>query len=226
MIKKDRKSVVFDWDGVVIDSSRLHEKSWEWMADEYALVLPEGHFRRGFGMKNERIIPEVLGWATDIHEIRELAARKETRYRELVMEEGLEPLPGVGPWLERLNAGGISCAIASSTDRANIDCVLERIGFGRFFKAIVSGDEVRHGKPAPDIFQKAAAKLGGLPSIVFEDALVGIEAAHRAGMAVVAVTTTHPAHELGAAEKVVARLDDLTLDEAQSLALTGWRATA
>lgn len=208
---------LFDWDGVVIDSSALHEKSWEWMGHTFGLPLPEGHFRRGFGMKNERIIPDVLGWATERDQINSLAAHKETRYRELVLEEGLEPLPGVAVWIERLYTAGIPCAIASSTDRANIDCVLDRIGLRRFFTAIVSGDEVEHGKPAPDIFLKAAAKLGSLPALVFEDALVGIEAAHRAGMAVVAVTTTHPARDLTHAERVVDRLDELTVASAASL---------
>lgn len=211
---------LFDWDGVVIDSSRLHEKSWEWMAGEFDLPLPEGHFTRGFGMKNERIIPEVLGWAKERAHINDLAARKELRYRELVMEEGLDPLPGVAAWLQLLRDAGVPCAIASSTDRANIDCVLDRIGLRAYFIAIVSGDEVEHGKPAPDIFLKAAAKLGGLPSLVFEDALVGIEAAHRANMKVVAVTTTHPAEELTAADKIVTRLDELTVQEAGRLALS------
>ena len=219
MSKKTEWCALFDWDGVVIDSSRLHEKSWEWMSATHGLPLPDGHFRRGFGMKNERIIPEVLGWAHEREHIADLASRKELRYRELVMEEGLAPLPGVSEWIERLHDAGVPISIASSTDRANIDCVLDVIGLRRFFHAIVSGDEVEHGKPAPDIFLKAAAKLGGLPALVFEDALVGIEAAHRANMAVVAVTTTHPAHELSMADLVVERLDSLTVEQAGQLAL-------
>jgi len=224
MNEKSDWCALFDWDGVVIDSSRLHEKSWEWMAAEFGLPLPEGHFRRGFGMKNERIIPEVLGWASDRDHINDLAAKKEKRYRELVVDDGIESLPGVAAWIEQLYDEGVPISIASSTDRANIDCVLDCIGLRRFFTAIVSGDEVEHGKPAPDIFLKAAAKLGGLRSLVFEDALVGIEAAHRAGMAVVAVTTTHPADELDAADHVVDRLDALTVEFARSLALRGRRA--
>lgn len=211
---------LFDWDGVVIDSSLLHEKSWDWMAKEFDLPLPPGHFQRGFGMKNERIIPEVLGWANERNQINDLAARKELRYRELVVEEGIQPLPGVVAWIERLHAAGIPCSIASSSVRINIDCVLDQIGLRNFFSAIVSGDEVEHGKPAPDIFQKAAGKLGNLPALVFEDALVGIDAAHRAKMKVVAVTTTHPANELKTADKVVDRLDQLTIAEAEQLAMS------
>ena len=83
--------------------------------------LPEGHFKRGFGRKNEFIIPELLRWATEPAEIRRLSLRKEALYRELVAEWGLEPLPGVRTWLERLRAAGVPCAIGSSTHRANID---------------------------------------------------------------------------------------------------------
>lgn len=173
---------------------------------------------RGFGMKSEKIIAEVLGWSDQVDRIRELSDYKEERYRNLVAQGGLMPLPGITSWLERLHEAGIPCAIASSTERANIDVVLEGCDLRRFFSAIVAGDEVRQGKPAPDIFLAAAARLGMVRGLVFEDALVGIEAAHRAGMAVVAVTTTHAADALSAADRVVDRLDRLTVTEAARLA--------
>lgn len=216
-------SVLFDWDGVVVDSSRMHEKSWEILAAELNLPLPEGHFRRGFGMKNERVIPEVLGWAHEPEKVRMIAERKEACYREIALAEGLEPMAGVREILKRLHEAGVPCAIASSTPRANIDFILERMGIHIYFSAITTGDQVPHGKPAPDIFLHAAKQLGGLTALVFEDSLVGIEAGKRAGMAVVAVTTTHPAHELGTADKIVNRLDELSVEEARTLALTGRR---
>jgi len=219
-------SALFDWDGVIVDSSKLHEKSWEIMAAEFNLPLPEGHFRRGFGMKNERVIPEVLGWAHEPEKIRFFAERKEACYRELALKEGLDPLPGLVEWLDRLHAAGIPCAIASSTPRANIDFILGRIGLDRYFRAITSGDQVQLGKPAPDIFLHAAKQVGERPSLVFEDALVGIEAGHRAGFSVVAVTTTHPAHELTSADHVVDRLDELTLEQAEHFARNGHQPAA
>lgn len=214
--------VLFDWDGVVVDSSRMHEKSWELLAVALGLPLPEGHFRRGFGMKNERVIPEVLGWARadEPETIRHIAERKEACYRDIALAEGLGPMPGVREMLQRLHDAGVPCAIASSTPRINIDFILERMGLHIFFRAVTTGDQVTHGKPAPDIFLHAARQLGGRPALVFEDALVGIEAARRAGMRVVAVTTTHPAHELTAADKVVNRLDELSLKEARALAMS------
>ncbi|MGA1529565.1 MAG: HAD family hydrolase [Kiritimatiellia bacterium] len=220
MMTKDADwCVLFDWDGVVVDSSKLHEQSWEVMAAEYGLTLPEGHFIRGFGMKNERVIPEVLGWTDDPEKIQFYAQRKEAVYRELALAAGLGPLPGVREILQALQAAGVPCSIASSTPRVNIDFILGRMGLDVYFDAITTGDQVQHGKPAPDIFLHAAGQLGGRPALVFEDALVGIEAGKRAGMAVVAVTTTHPAHELGTADRVVNRLDELSLEEARRLAL-------
>jgi HAD superfamily hydrolase (TIGR01509 family) len=202
---------LFDWDGVVIDSSSSHEESWERLAKEVRLPLPEGHFKKGFGRKNEFIIPQLLEWTTDVAEIERLSLRKEALYREVVAERGLEPLPGVRVWLERLRAAGVPCAIGSSTHRANIDLSLGIIGLGEFFTGIVTAEDVSHGKPHPEVFLTAAARIDRPASrcVVFEDAFVGIEAAKAGGMKVVAVATTHPLVELGAADLAVSRLDEL-----------------
>jgi beta-phosphoglucomutase family hydrolase len=202
---------IFDWDGVIIDSSRQHEESWDRLAREIGKPLPEGHFKAGFGRKNEFIIPHILGWEQDPAEVRRLSLRKEELYREIVLEKGLEPLPGVRTWLDRLAAAGIPCAIGSSTHRKNIEVSLDVLGLRGFFREIVSAEDVSHGKPDPEVFLKAAAKIGMAPDrcVVFEDAHVGIEAAHRAGMRVIAVATTNPLHDLAKADKAVTRLDEL-----------------
>lgn len=202
---------LFDWDGVVIDSSRHHEESWERLARELAKPLPPGHFKAGFGRKNEFIISNLLQWTTDVDEVRRISLRKEALYREVVAEWGLEPLPGVRVWLERLRAAGVPCAIGSSTHRANIDLSLGLIGLGEFFSGIVTAEDVSHGKPDPEVFVKAAQSIGREPArcVVFEDAHVGIEAGRAGGMKVIGVATTHPASELGVADRVVHRLDEL-----------------
>jgi beta-phosphoglucomutase-like phosphatase (HAD superfamily) len=104
---------IFDWDGVIIDSSRQHDESWDRLAAEVGKPLPEGHFKAGFGRKNEFIIPNILKWADDPAKVRELSLRKEALYRDIVVERGLEPLPGVRAWLERLAAAGIPSAVGS-----------------------------------------------------------------------------------------------------------------
>jgi beta-phosphoglucomutase family hydrolase len=214
---------IFDWDGVIIDSSALHEESWNVLAAREGLPLPPGHFKRGFGMKNEVIIPTVLGWSQEAAEIDRLAREKERTYRELVKEHGIDPVPGVVGWLRTLKGAKVPTAIGSSTHRKNIDCVLDRIRLGEYFDVIVSGDQVTQGKPAPDIFLSAAEQLQAPPNrcVVFEDAHVGIEAALAAGMKVVGVATTHPADSLEGAHRVVQRLDELTLEGMQALAGMG-----
>jgi beta-phosphoglucomutase family hydrolase len=191
------RAVIFDWDGVVVDSSAHHERSWEILAARRGLPLPADHFKRGFGKKNNVIIPD-LGWATEPAQVDALAHEKEEIYRSLVREKGIEPLPGVRDLLAELRAAGVPRAIGSSTERANLDCLLDMMGLRLFFNVIVSGEEVVHGKPDPSIFLLAAERLGVAPAdcVVIEDALVGIEAARRAGMAVLAVATTEPLEAL------------------------------
>lgn len=210
---------IFDWDGVIIDSGKLHARSWQLLAAELGQVVASDSFMRGFGMKSARIIEEIHHWAKEPAEIARLTNRKEALYRELVGQGDIAPLPGVVEWLHRLRDAAIPCAIASSTQRQNIEVVLHRIGLEKAFVEIISAEDVVHGKPNPEVFEKAAARLGVTParSIVFEDAHVGIEAAHAAGMKVVAVATTHPLDQLLAADLVVRRLDELTVEQVTAL---------
>jgi HAD superfamily hydrolase (TIGR01509 family) len=204
---------IFDWDGVIINSAAHHEASWERLSKECGKSLPENHFKRGFGMKNEVIIPELLGWTTVPVEIRILSLRKEAIYREIVLEQGMTPLPGVEIWLRSLREAGIPCIIASSTHRENITTTLEVLGLNEFFTDIVSAEDVTRGKPDPEVFLAAAKKIGveSAGAVVFEDALVGIQAAQSAGMRVVAVATTEPKEKLSHANWVVDRLDELSV---------------
>jgi HAD superfamily hydrolase (TIGR01509 family) len=211
---------IFDWDGVIIDSSRQHEESWERLAAEEGRTLPAGHFKEGFGKKNEWIIPNLLRWSDEPGEVHRLSLRKEALYRVIVLERGLEALPGVREFLERLRVAGVPCCIGSSTHRENIAAIIHVLGFEGFFAGMVTAEDVTHGKPHPDVFLKAAAKIGRAPAscVVFEDAFAGLEAAHAGGMKAVAVATTHPAERLaGRAHRVVHRLDELTVADLAQL---------
>jgi beta-phosphoglucomutase family hydrolase len=212
MAGSNKRGAIFDWDGVIINSAEHHRMSWDRLAAETGYVLPEGHFERGFGMKNEVIIPELLGWTTEPAEIQKLSLRKEAIWREVVRETGIKPLPGVEPWLAALEGEGIPCVIASSTHRENITTTLEVLGLGRFFAAIVAAEDVKRGKPDPEVFLTAARQIEVMPrgAVVFEDALVGIAAARAAKMRVVAVVTTNSREALHEADWVVDRLDELS----------------
>lgn len=210
---------IFDWDGVIIDSAALHEQSWHRLAGELNTTIAPGSFKRGFGMKSARIIEEIHRWSADAAEIARLTNRKEALYREIVAQAEIAPLPGVVEWLHRLREAQIPCAVASSTQRLNIDIVLQRLGLENAFATIISAEDVTHGKPHPGVFEKAADRLGVSRErcVVFEDAHVGIEAAHAAGMKVVAVTTTHPAGQLADADLVVRQLGELTVEQVARL---------
>lgn len=189
---------LFDWDGVVIDSSKAHEESWDMLGVEEGKSLPEGHFKKGFGRKNQVIIPEILGWTTDPEEIERLGNRKEELYREIVAEKGVDRIPGIEAFLQSLNDAGIACAVGSSTPRKNVETILEMVGFGPYFQTIVCAEDVTQGKPNPEVFLTGASRLGIAPAqcAVFEDAYAGLEAAKAGGMKAIALSTTHPASAL------------------------------
>lgn len=197
---------LFDWDGVVIDSHAQHEESWALLAQEIGTPLPEGFFKKTFGMRNQSImplwLPHLEGKAA---EIQAMGDRKEELYREILRRDGIEALPGVKDFLKAARAAGIPASVGSSTPRKNIDTVIEMAGLDGLFDAIVSADDVTRGKPDPEVFLKGAERLQRQPSrcVVFEDAFVGIEAGKSGGMKVVAIATTHPIDKLTLADIAV-----------------------
>lgn len=212
--------VLFDWDGVIIDSSRQHEESWERLAREEGRPLPAGHFKAGFGKKNDVIIPKILGWTDSPEDVARLSRRKEALYREVVLECGVTVLPGVQEFLAQLRAAGVPCCIGSSTERENILTICARTGLAEWFADLVAAEDVTHGKPHPEVFLRAAARIAREPRwcVVFEDAFSGLEAARAGGMKVIGVATTHPAEALRPhCDRVINRLDELAVDDLLTL---------
>lgn len=211
----DLMGVIFDWDGVIIDSHYQHERSWFRLAEELGQALTREEFKKTFGMRNQTIIPHHFRWAApeDTVRIEMLGDRKEEYYREILKEEGIEPLPGVVELLSELKAAGIPCAVGSSTPRKNLDVIMEITGLSGYFQAVATAEDVTRGKPEPDVFLAAARKISREPAhcLVFEDAHVGIEAARRAGMKVIGVATTHAPESLSNANHVVHRLTEVNL---------------
>lgn len=218
-----RWAAVFDWDGVILDSSRHHEESWERLAREIGKTLPTGHFRRGFGRRNLEIMRDMLGWSQNPREIHQWSHRKEELYREVVRTWGIDPLPGVKTWLVRLAEAGVPCGIGSSTEAQNVRLGLATLGLEEFFQTAVTAEDVHWGKPAPDVFLEVSRRLqvAAPHCVVFEDAPAGVEAGRAAGMKVVGVTTTHPGGHLEGVYREVSRLDELTVAE-----VGGWFGVA
>ena len=214
--------VIFDWDGVIIDSHNQHELSWQRLAEEYNKDLPNNFFKETFGMRNESIIPKFFNnWinTNDSTEVKILADRKEEIYRQIITQNGITPLEGVKELLASLKSQNIRCSIGSSTPIKNIETVINIIGLTNYFDAITAAEDVSNGKPDPEVFLKASKKIGIAPEncIVFEDAHVGIQAAIAAGMKVVAVATTHGIDQLSKAHLAVKSLEKIKVDELYKL---------
>jgi HAD superfamily hydrolase (TIGR01509 family) len=202
------RAVLFDLDGVIVDSRDQHMAAWETWAREHAPDAPEGYFLRSFGLRNDTIIGALLEGASPA-DIDRLSDEKESLFRAAV-RGALAPLPGVVGLIDALEDAGIPRAIVTSTPRLNLDLVLEELGLTGRFGALVAAEDVSRGKPDPEGFLIAAQRLdlAAERCVVIEDAPAGIEAARAAGMLAIAVTTTRPAADLAAADLVVDSLAD------------------
>jgi len=182
-------AVLWDLDGTLVDSEEFHWQSWRDTMAEEGVKVTRAQFVETFGLRNDEILPRWLGEAATAADIARVSSAKEVLYRKLVRAAGLKPLPGAAEWVRKLGDLGWRQAIGSSAPRENIDVVLEALGLAACFDAIVSGEDVTAGKPDPQVFLKAALKLGFPPHhcVVVEDSAAGVEAARRAGMSSIGV---------------------------------------
>jgi beta-phosphoglucomutase len=208
------KAIIWDMDGVVADTGEAHFAAWQGLFAERGATITWEQFASTFGMANPPILRQWLGEGTSPALIRELGNYKEELFRRSVRGR-VRLLPGVVDWLKRGQARGYRQVIASSAEMANIVAVVEELQIGNYFEALVAGAFLPRSKPDPEIFLNAAASVGAGPadSLVIEDGIVGVEAARRAGMRCIAVTTTHPAEKLAGADLVV---PDLTVLDAEA----------
>lgn len=216
-------AIIWDVDGTLVDTAEQHFRAWVQLAAEIAKPFTRADFAATFGKRNPEILRQLFDPQADDAKCSRLGERKEDLYRASVREEGTQLLPGVAKLLKEFAAAGWPQAVGSSAPPGNLDLLLEITGIRRFFRAIVSGDDVRQGKPHPEVFLTAAAKLGVEPNrcVVFEDAVAGVEAAHAGGMKCVAVTFVghHPADRLRAAgaDLVVESLETLGVEQVAAL---------
>lgn len=212
------QAVIWDLDGVIIDSGESHLKSWHRLAQEEHLPFTDEQFWSTFGWRNDAIIPHI--WNVQSPErVKELADRKEAYFREIARAT-IGPLPGSIELLSALRDAGYPQALATSTPIENITMIKEVLGLERFINVFVPGETVPRGKPAPDIFLKAARELGIEPAkcLVIEDAVAGVEAAHAGGMRCIAVAGERDLPGLRAADLMVKDLTQVSLHTIQELA--------
>jgi len=204
-----QKGVIWDMDGVLVDTGEFHYLSWVATLKDYDIPLSFELFRSTFGMNNTGVLTAVLGRPPEASFLAEVADRKEAAFRDAVRGR-IQPMPGVVAWLSQFQAWGFHQAVASSAPAANITTIMESTHLATYFDVCLSGVDLPP-KPSPDLFLKAAAAIGAAPAncIVMEDAVVGVQAAKSAGMACIAVLTTNTAAALQKADIITPRLDQL-----------------
>jgi beta-phosphoglucomutase len=205
-----RVGVIFDMDGVLVDSYAPHLQSWRKLAEEIGAVISEAQFARTFGRTSREIIQETFG-VRDPEGVRRLDDRKEEIYRDII-RHAVPAMPGATEAVRRLHAAGFRIAVGSSGPPENVELVCAELDLNPCLSAKITGGDVQRGKPDPQVFQLAGARLGVEPRacVVVEDAPAGLEAARRAGMHCIALAGTHPASSLAGADSVIEHLDELT----------------
>ena len=209
--EKGKWGVIFDMDGVLVDSYDAHFLSWKRMLENRGLNITEEQFSSTFGQTNKDII-SMLFPSIKLDEYEPMAQEKEKIFRDIIREDFPE-MEGASELIKAIHDAGGSLGIGSSGPLENIKTVLQLLGAGGYFRAIVSETEIIHGKPHPEVFLKTAQKLGLAPRmcVVIEDAPSGVEAAKRAGCAVVGLTGTVSRERLNQADMVVDSLKELNL---------------
>jgi len=205
--------VIFDMDGVLVDSGAHHRAAWRALLDELAATpaVPD-YWRLTIGRPAEEAVGRLLGRALGSAEARRLARRKHHHYLRLACEAP-PPIPGAPAFVTALGEHGIPCGVATSASRFDAERLLSAIGLRSRFVVMITAEDVWLGKPEPEVYLRAADGLGvdAPRCLVFEDALVGIEAARRAGMRVIGLNTAHTDAELLAAgaERVIPNFEGL-----------------
>lgn len=190
------KGVIFDMDGTMIDNMMIHHRAWQQKLSELGLDFSIEEVQEKIHGVNDEILLRLFGDRFTAAERKQIADEKEAAYRKIYQPE-LQLIKGLPEFLKALDKAGIPLVIGTAAPAANMNFVLDKLALRPYFQAAFHAGDVVHGKPHPEIFQKAAAAIGLSPEecLVFEDSPTGIEAAYRAGAKAVVVTTTHASEE-------------------------------
>ena len=196
---------IWDLDGTLVDTERNHYKAWRALLAEHGRDLDYETFRPTFGRRNDDVLTDHFGFDPSANSIADLSEQKEELFQASIEREGVRFLPGALDLVSHFSTMSVPQAIASSAPLGNIELILRVSGIASHFAVLVSSEEVKHGKPAPDIFLKAADHLE-LPAarcVVLEDSPAGVQGGQAAGCRVVAIEAAFPAAALSAADVVV-----------------------
>lgn len=188
------QAVIFDLDGTIVFSHPTHFAAYEKLFGEFGIKWTFEEFERVFAGTGAPAIIEQILKRNGVRgfDLPALVKKKRDIFNEILAQKKLEVVPGFFEFLAEVNRRGLKKIIASGSNKANIRSMLENIGVSHEFPQVVSGEEVAHPKPAPDIFLAAAQKIGAAPMecLVIEDTDHGVKGALNAGMKCIAFTTT------------------------------------
>lgn len=211
--------VLWDMDGVLVDSGDAHFLSWQAVFTELGEEFSYDLFQKTFGMNNMGILQMIFGERATEKFIKEIGDKKESAFRASI-QGNVQLLPGVVYWLNQFKKSGAKQAVASSGPPENIDAIIKAVNIGSYFDALVSGYDMP-GKPNPDVFLKAAQSISIKSGncLVIEDAVAGVEGAKQAEMVCIAVTTTNPREKLSAAQLIVDSLEEIEVGQIKAILL-------
>jgi HAD superfamily hydrolase (TIGR01509 family) len=213
-------AVIFDMDGVLVNSNPYHLAKWVDFLDHHQISYKEEELPELIlGKRNDSAFEHFLGPSLTPEESQRMSEEIEETFRK-VFKPHAKPLPGLDALIKECCAAGIPMAVASSAVRTNVEFVVDALGYRPYFRTIVSGDEVTHAKPDPEIYLKAADHLGVDPAdaVAFEDSYVGIGAVKNAGMKCVGIASTFPIERLAPlADLVIPTFEDINLEKLRAL---------
>ena len=195
---------IFDLDGTMIDNMMVHHRAWQRKLAALGLQLSLEEVRQNIHGINEEIIARLFGDRFTPEERHRIAWEKEAEYREIFLHE-LQLIDGLEAFLQAASARRIPMGIGTAAPPENVQFVLDNLHLHPLFPVVIDSSQVTKGKPDPEVFLRVAQGLNAQPQqcVVFEDSPTGAEAARRAGMKAVIVTTTHPAEEFAHLDNVL-----------------------
>lgn len=220
-------AVIFDFDGVLVDSEQLHHKAFNRVLTKFHYQLSSReYYDRFLGLSDEellRIVDKERNLSLSNQQFDQLLGEKANLFKEMATEAGI--IEGVPRSLNMLSYGRIPMAICSGALQPEIETILKSAGLRNYFEVIVSAEQVEKGKPDPEGFllalkllnKKLHKSIKPEDCVVIEDSHWGLEAAKAAGMRAVAITNTYAAEHLKPADKIITHLTDLTLPNLNAL---------
>ncbi len=205
------KAVIFDMDGTLVDSTKADFFAWQKLFSFYNKQLTFSEYIPLLGIKSAQVVKEFLPVENE-EEVQFALTKKLVFFHEIISENGIYPVPFADVFLKQIRQYNIPLALATSSRRAKMEMVMEKLNLLIYFDAVVTGGDVKNGKPSPDIFLKASEKLNMIPGdcIVFEDAANGVKAAKNAGMKCVALSSHQTVESLQEADLVIDSFENLS----------------